>query len=163
MLPCVVARVVELAASILVLQVQLVAGFECNVGTICHFMGFTVDLFVQVRIREVLLLSDVLRDVADETEIFNVVLDEVIVLSTVVSPDGAEPFDHYIIVKVRFDFHWLAPVGEQVFFDVQSVAFCFQLVQAISKLREEHLLAVLFKKLEVTVCTAQQHRPVDLE
>jgi hypothetical protein len=162
-LPGVIGWILKLVNAVLIFKVKLVASLEGAIGAVGKLVGFAVDFLIASGIREILSLCDILRHVANQAHHINFVRDEVIIFSAVFTPDGAESFDHNIVVHLSFNPDRLAFVGEEVLLNRKRKAFCFKLIQSVPKFGEEHLFTILLQEFEVTICCAQEDRTVDLK
>ena len=79
-LPGVVIRVLKHILVVFVTQIDFVARLERDIGTICHFVRLSMQLFVADGISEILRFGHIFRDVRDETHVLDVIVDEVVVL-----------------------------------------------------------------------------------
>jgi len=63
-------------------------------------MRVRMDLLIHLWVCKVLWVRNVLGDVGNETHVFDIILDEVVVLSAVLTSLEGKPFDHSVVVHV---------------------------------------------------------------
>jgi len=162
-LPRVVSRVLKHIFPILVFKVNFIPSLKINVCPENKLVRVIMDILFNRRIGEVRRLRDVFRYVRDMAHVHDLVRDIVILLGTVFTASWREPLDDDVIVHIRFYRHRFTTDGEQILFYHELYTAGFQLVQSISQLDVEHLLAILFKEIEVSVLRRQKDSTENLE
>ena len=89
MLPSIIVGVFKQIFVVFVSQINFISRFECHVSTVGHFVGLRMQFFVANRVGKILWLRQILRDVRNETHIFDVVVDEIVVFRAVLAPNWA--------------------------------------------------------------------------
>ena len=79
-LPAVIWRILEYWLAVFVLEVDLVASFEVDVGTKDKLVRVIVNMLLDSRIRKVVRISNILGDVADMTEAGDLIRNVVVIL-----------------------------------------------------------------------------------
>ena len=114
-------------------------------------MRFIMNYLVPSRVCEIIRIGYIFGNVRNEAHVFNVVVNEIIFLRSILFPDWAESFDYHVIVHVCFNLQRLSSISEQVFFHFESQSLSVELVQTVSQLSVEHLFAVLLQEIKIFV------------
>ena len=85
MLPRVVVIVIKQPLTLLVFQMQLISRFHAYIRSEDYVVRVRMDLLVHLWVCKVLWVRNVLGDVGNETHVFDIILDEVVVLSAVLT------------------------------------------------------------------------------
>jgi hypothetical protein len=152
MLPSVVMVVVEDLISIFIVQIELVAGFESDVNSQNYVVGIVMDVLIQFGVCKVLGIGDVLGDIRDEAHIVDVVLNKVVIFSSIFVSVDRETLDHGMVVHVCLHSHRFTPICEHVFLNSDALALIFEGVKPRTELIIEGLFTVLREELVITIC-----------
>ena len=114
-------------------------------------MRFIMNYLVPSRVCEIIRIGYIFGNVRNEAHVFNVVVNEIIFLRSILFPDWAESFDYYVVVHVCFNLQRLSSISKEIFFYFKSKALSIQLVQSVSQFSVEHLFTVLLEEIKVFI------------